>query len=249
MKKNCFILLLFCLLTAFPALAETAAEGESEWTVLFYYCGADLESHHGFASEDFVEIQNCLNYSIMNGMEPAGDDCALTDSAINCKAVNVVMETGGSKKWDNEKSGLPVSAAVLQRWSYTFSPAHVWGEFTIEQELPLQSMADPETLSDFIRWGTNAYPAKKYALVLWGHGDGAKTGIFVDELFDNDVMRLDELRQALMDGGVFFEAVLLDACLMANLETATAIRHNAAWMIASEEMVPGQGTAVSGWLH
>ena len=47
-------------------------------------------------------------------------------------------------------------------------------------------MADPRTLSDFIRWGVETCPAKKYVLVLWGHGNGAGSGLFIDELFDGD---------------------------------------------------------------
>ena len=119
----------------------------------------------------------------------------------------------------------------------------------MEQTLPLQSMADPETLTDFIRWGAENYPAKKYALVLWDHGGGSKTGLFIDELFDGDVMYLDELSAACADGGVHLEAVLFDACLMANLETAYAVKDSANWMIASEELVAGKGSAVDDWLQ
>ena len=69
------------------------------------------------------------------------------------------------------------------------------------ERLPLKSMGDPEQLSDFIRWTAKNYPAKKYALVLWDHGGGAKTGLFIDELFSGDVLYLYELKQALADGG------------------------------------------------
>lgn len=239
-------------MAAFPALAETAAKETepAEWTVLFYFCGAELESHHGFVSEQLQKISQCFSpyrmlYDLATilGVETTEEDLS------SLVTVNVAFQTGGSKKWDNEKSGLEISADALQRWSYTYDSEQYYNVFNLEQELPLQSMGDPETLSDFIRWGTQTYPANKYALVLWGHGDGAKTGIFVDELFNNDVMNLKELGQALTDGGVFFEAVLLDACMMANLETASAIQHSAAWMISSEEVVPGSGTAVSGWLQ
>ena len=57
-------------------------------------------------------------------------------------------------------------------------------------------------------------------------------------------MYLDELGQALRDSGTIFEAVVFDACLMANVETAEAIRDSARWMVASEENVAGRGTAI-----
>ena len=40
-------------------------------------------------------------------------------------------------------------------------------------------MANPETLSDFVHWGAENYPARKYALLLWDRGGGSKTGIFI----------------------------------------------------------------------
>ena len=65
----------------------------------------------------------------------------------------------------------------------------------------------------------------------------------------HDVMYLYELKQALADSGVQLEALVIDACLMANLETAYAVKDSAHWMIASEEVVPGSGTAVGDWLE
>ena len=110
-------------------------------------------------------------------------------------------------------------------------------------------MAEPQTLSDFIRWSAENHPAKRYALVLWDHGGGAKDGLFIDELFDGDMMRLDELKAALAAGGVHFDTLLLDACLMANLETACSVKDSADWMVASEELVAGKGTDVGSWLQ
>ena len=110
-------------------------------------------------------------------------------------------------------------------------------------------MADPETLKDFIRWSAATCPAKKYALVLWDHGSGALGGIIIDELFHDDIMYLYELKEALDGSGVQLEALVIDACLMANLETAWAVKDAAKWMVASEEIVPGRGTAVRDWLR
>ena len=42
--------------------------------------------------------------------------------------------------------------------------------------------------------------------------------------------------------------MLFDACLMANIETAYGFKDCANWMIASEEVVTGAGTAIRFWL-
>lgn len=41
---------------------------------------------------------------------------------------------------------------------------------------------DPKNLMDFIKWGVKSYPADRYALVLWNHGQGwDDTDIYADE--------------------------------------------------------------------
>jgi hypothetical protein len=41
-------------------------------------------------------------------------------------------------------------------------------------ELPETNTGDPAALVDFVRWAVSAYPADRYALVLWNHGAGWK---------------------------------------------------------------------------
>ena len=73
--------------------------------------------------------------------------------------------------------------------------------------------------------------------------------MLTDELFGGDRLNLSELNQALSESGVTFETVIFDACMMASLETACAIQENARWMVASEEVVAGQGSDVNAWLQ
>ena len=242
--KKIWIILLLLLLWAVPVKAEEPAE----WTVMFYLCGSDLESKHGFASGNLGEIMGCYPYAVLRNAA-SFDEEVLDTSSVD---VNVVIQTGGSREWHAQDLGMEIDPGALQRWHYHPTEnlsLYEENTFDLEAELPLASMADPETLTDFIRWSAEKYPAKKYALVLWDHGGGSKTGIFIDELFDGDTLYLDELHDALAAGGVDFEAVLFDACLMANLETAYAIQDHARWMIASEEVVAGKGTAIGDWLQ
>ena len=244
--------LLLLMLSVFPCAAEKAEEEpQDEWTVMFYFCGADLESKYSYASGDLNDIWLVSypdNYlPLLLGADP--------DSFTRPGKVNVLIETGGSREWHAEAHELTVDSSALQRWKFNVYPYETdeknWRNdgYELMETLPLQSMADPQTLSDFIRWGTTVCPAKKYALVLWGHGEGAGTGLLVDELFDHDIMYLYELRQALEDAGEIMEALVIDACLMSSIETAWSVREYARWMIASEENVPGKGSAVENWLQ
>ena len=233
--------------------AKSAEAGESaltKWTVMFYMCGSDLESRYGYASSNLVEIANAHDLATLYEIQA---ERIGMDSGDPSREVNVVLQTGGCKEWHNMEKTVrttdtEIRTDVLQRWYYDPYEDTETAEIRLQQELPLASMSDPETLSDFIRWTAQEYPAEKYMLVLWDHGGGSRTGIFVDELFDGDILYLYELGQALEDGGVTMEAVLFDACLMANLETACMIEDYARWMIASEEVVTGEGTAIGEWL-
>ncbi|MBQ8109126.1 MAG: hypothetical protein IJ124_03045 [Clostridia bacterium] len=252
MKKTVW-LALAALLLALMGASAAAEDAQDEWTVMFYFCGSDLESRYGYASGNLEEITHVYypdSYlTVVGGAEQAVD--AMTKPG----KVNVLIETGGSRQWHADDLGLDIDPGALQRWSYNVYPWGGMGQqgpsngFELMETLPLRSMADPETLADFIRWGVSACPAKKYALVLWDHGDGARTGLFIDELFENDIMYLYELRQALAEGGAHMEAVIIDACLMANVETAWALSDAASWLVASEETVPGKGTAIGVWLQ
>ena len=230
--------------------ADTGDAGKAEWTVMIYMCGSDLESKYCYATGNLEEILNCQRpYSMTIQLASYYGYEVTPDMLPDRGKVNVTIETGGCRNWHTDRMGFDVSHKKLQRW--TFEPLREDGSggYQLEEELPLQSMAEPETLTDFIVWSAEKYPAKKYALVLWDHGGGSKTGIFIDELFNNEMMYLYELGDALKESGIQMETVLFDACLMASVETAFVISNYAKYMVASEEVVAGQGTAIGDWLQ
>ena len=105
-------------------------------------------------------------------------------------------------------------------------------------------MAEPNTLSDFIRWGISEFPAKKYAIIFWDHGSGIH-GFGKDIYFNNDELPPRELFKGFYDGlnnvGVSFDLIGFDACLMSSLETASKLFYFSHYMVASEEVVPEWG--------
>jgi hypothetical protein len=144
-------------------------------------------------------------------------------------AVNMVIETGGTKQWNAEESvGIDIAEDKLQRWTYSEEG------YTLVEELENANMAKHTTLSDFIRWCAEKYPAEKYMLLLWDHGSGSAMGLIVDELHDFAEMSLEGLGRALKDGGVHFDLLMTDTCLMANLEMAQTIAPYADYLAASE---------------
>lgn len=120
-------------------------------------------------------------------------------------------------------------------------------------------MGNKTTLTNFIKWAKTSYPAENYALVLWSHGAGWKVqglsrsntkGALQDET-SGTFMSMNDIASAVRDSGVHFGLINFDACLMAMYEIGYALRSDADYLVASEEVSPGEGddyTAILGAL-
>ena len=104
---------------------------------------------------------------------------------------------------------------------------------------------DPSVLAGFIKKTIAAYPAAHYGLIISDHG-ASWPGVGADGSANNDGLTLDEMHTAIRDGLAGsnvgkLDLLGLDACLMANYETATGLAPYANRLIASEELEPGHG--------
>jgi len=154
--------------------------------------------------------------------------------------VNLIVYTGGCKQWQNTA----VSSQTNQIWQITDREM-----VCLEQNMGKASMTDPDTLTTFIEWCADAYPANRNALIFWDHGGGSVSGFGYDEKYAaSGSMSLGEIDDALKEAGVKFDFVGYDACLMATTENALMLTEYADYMIASEETEPGIGWYYTGWL-
>lgn len=197
---------------------EILGGGKDEVTLMLYLCGTDLESRSRMATLDLQEMI----------------DAKLSDN------VNLLVYTGGCKRWQNSA----LSSQYNQIWQVTDE-----GLVCLEENLGSRSMTDPDTLSSFIQWCADEYPANRNALIFWDHGGGSVSGFGYDEKYaQSGSMSLAEIDEALDDGGVKFDFVGFDACLMATTENALMLAEYADYMIASEETEPGIGWYYTDWL-
>ena len=197
---------------------EIKGGGKDEVTLMIYLCGTDLESKYKMATMDLQEMINA----------------ELSDK------VNILVYTGGCSKWQNSS----ISSQTNQIWQVTDG-----GITCIEKDLGSYAMTDPDNLSWFIRWCEKNYSANRKALIFWDHGGGSVSGYGYDEKFQREgSMDLSEINKALKDGGVKFDFIGFDACLMATTETALTLSQYADYLIASEETEPGIGWYYTNWL-
>lgn len=108
-------------------------------------------------------------------------------------------------------------------------------------------MGVPQTLKNFISWTTTNYPATRYALIVWNHGNGwrrspsqlaASRAVSYDDETGNAIQVWD-LPGAL--AGNHFDMIAWDASLMQMLEVAYEIRSFTTYVVGSEESPPGAG--------
>ena len=192
-------------------------EGDDTVTIMIYMCGTDLESRSGMATADLNEI---LHADISD-------------------KVNIIVETGGTKTWQNNV----ISNQTNQRYQCTSE-----GLKLLEDKLGRRTMTEPETLTDFVQYCEAEFPANRYGLILWDHGGGSAQGYGYDEFTPTTTMTLDEIDDALDAADCTFDFVGFDACLMATYETAMMLDRYSDYMIASEETEPGIGWYYTDWI-
>ena len=223
MKRK--LLSLFLALAAILSLAACYAKPDSDdgsWAVYWYLCGSDLETNGGFASTDLSEMM----------------EVQLPEN------VNVVIQTGGAAAWQNEN----MDPTKLQRWLYNSEGLQLL------EEQETANMGDAGTLSDFLSFANSNYPADKIAVTFWNHGGGSVSGAAFDELHNLDSLDLAEMYQAFdavwpaNKENPALELVGFDTCLMATVDVAALFQNFSKYLVASEEVEPGNGWLYSGWL-
>ena len=201
--------------------AASGGDGGS-WAVYWYLCGSDLETNYGCATADLSEMM----------------EVQLPEN------VNVVIETGGASVWQNDE----MDPSKLQRWLYNSEGLQLL------EEQDTANMGDAQTLYEFLDFANTNYPADHVAVTFWNHGGGSVSGAAFDELHDLDSLDLSEMYQAFNEvwpantADPALELVGFDTCLMATVDVASVFQNFAKYLVASEEVEPGNGWLYSGWL-
>lgn len=168
----------------------------------------------------------------------ATDDLSEMADAKTGDNLNIVIKTGGTQYWNNTL----MSDEKAEIWHLAD------GEFELIKNCGTENMLTADSLSDFIGYCKNSYPADRYILIFWDHGGGPVYGFGYDEIYPNDVLTLVEIDSALSSSNIKFDIIGFDACLMANVETAYMLKDHADYLIASEETEPGGGWFYTDWL-
>ena len=178
-------------------------------SVFIYFCGSNLESKQGMAGKDIDELLKA-------------------DIPEN---VNVVLETGGAKKWHSHN----IANDRLQRYTVKNH------ELSLIDELPNQSMGDAATFKSFLDWGLKTYPAERDMLIIWDHGGDATNGFCFDENFGFKGLKLSDADAMFgrAEDRKKLDIVMFDTCFMGSIEAVSQMSDYFHYMIASQTIIPG----------
>lgn len=217
---------------AAPVPPEPGRPAPKEWTVLVY-----VSARNNLGNEALKDV---------NEMEAAGS----TDK------VNVVVELGRIVTEEPFNPFSSVQEPPLPQADWTGSRRFLIKKdadpLTVTSPVlshaPDADMGDWKHLAEFIAWGKASYPAKKYLLVVGGHGSGwrgvkppagAAKGISYDEPSGNHISPEELARAIKAGGGVTVYAS--DACLMQTVEVVYDLKDSAEYAVGSQETTPGSG--------
>ena len=184
-------------------------------TIMIYMIGSDLESKYLAATKDINEI---------------------IDASINYDDINILIYTGGAKKWHID--GIPSDKHAL--FEVNSNGLEKIEEFDVQT-----NMLDYENLTYLLKYGYENYETEFYDLIFWDHGAGPIYGYGYDEYYKIDTMSLEEIKKGL-DSSPFnsknkLELIGFDACLMSSVEIASVMSNYSDYMVASQEFEPGNG--------
>ena len=138
--------------------------------------------------------------------------------------------------------------AKIQRWLYNSEGLQLL------EEQDTANMGEAQTLYEFLAFANENYPADKVAVTFWNHGGGSVNGAAFDEIYGYVSLDLSEMYQAFDavwpadTDNPSLELVGFDTCLMATIDVAAVFQNFAKYLVASEEVEPGNGWYYTGWL-
>lgn len=212
--------------------SNSSVHAKGAYTIMVYMCGSNLESDYA----PHGETPEYTGLATANIKEMLSVD--LPDD------VNVIIETGGCTEWETDYG---ISYTRIGRWHCED------GSLVSDAQLGQADMGRELTFQNFMEWGLKSYPADHYGVVLWDHG-GAMGGCCYDDNYDDDSLYNSEVHNAL--GRAFksvgrtekLDWIGYDCCLMSVQDIADFNSDYFDYMVASQELEPGEGWDYDTWL-
>ena len=174
------------------------------------------------------------------GGEATTDISEMLSSGIGDN-VNVVIQTMGTRTWHD----YGISSKTSQTYIIKDKSLEL-----VRDDLGQLDCTKEETLSEFIGYCSDSYPADRYFFIFWDHGGGPVYGFGYDEWQAEDSsLTIDEMAKAFgKHKDVHFDIIGMDCCIMANMETCYALSPYCKYALLSEDFESGLGWCYKDWM-
>lgn len=206
-------LVLIGLLVGVIFIINKPAKMADTRTIMIYMAGCNLESEGGLASNDLE---------------------AILPEEIDLDKTNILVYTGGTKKWYNDFDENENAIYLLKSTG-----------FEKVKSYSLTNLGDSSTFETFLDYAYTNYQADVFDLIFWDHGLGV-LGSISDE-YSDDYLSIAEMEMALKNSefskSKVIETVTFRTCLNGTIEVADTFAPYANYMIASEEITIGSSSS------
>ena len=176
-----------------------------------------------------------------NNLESAGiDDLNEMETVGSNEHMNIIVQFDRAEGEDSSNGDWTNTRRYYVTKDNDTSTIHS----IIIENMTEQNMGDPRTLTDFVIWTMQNYPAQHYLLSIWDHGGGIK-GTCWDDGSDGDHLNLPELKTAFTDIMNIthrkIDIIGFDACLMGGASIHYQLNPFANIIVASEATESNDG--------
>lgn len=234
-------------LPSVETLPAASAPGLKDWTIIFYATTKD-KLKYSFLNH-LLEMKNVgalpgVNVAVEGSLPvelPAGD----------ISTVTVRLALGAP--WSEEKIEQVVKDGVTPQAAIKESLVNAFAEDIVSREENVDT-GDWRRVAAFARWAKAAYPARRYAFVIFGHGNGffdPKKPSNKNTLQDTDThnyVTVPEMRLLMEEAGRM-DIFVMESCLMQMAETAWQVKDHTDVIVGSSELMWSVGYDLAGLIR
>ncbi len=223
-----------------PAPADqvtvTSGEPEKEWTVLLYLNGNNALTGQAMSNLrllEYVGSDDQIDF-VAQAARPEG----LFDGMSG--------DWSGVRRYKIEHNGEKLTPSVMIGDLVTgWMPGKTKSiESPVVEDLGNEiDMGSADTLEDFLEWGMNNYPAKRYMVVMLGPNQGL-SGMMKDTISGSE-MSVGELGQAFAnvkrETGKKIDVLALNGSATTTMEVAYELKDNVKYLVGSQGIQSGAG--------
>ena len=209
---------------------ESAESPQKEWTFLFY--NATQGALSTMATESVNDLERVgsdenTNVVVLNHRERGTHERLLGRFA----------EYEGTRTYYVTKEDKPSTRSLLGDSLGSLADLALSGPNKVKSEV-ISSSPEKESLKTFLLQNMKRFPARRYALVMTGHGAAFQGQLITRDEEGRQALSNDEigkvLREVAAENGQGVDLVNLNTCFSANLETLFSLKDSTHAIVASQ---------------